>query len=193
MKHLKALRALLLGSPLVFLSGCGVGSDNFTYEYSVKVSALHYIKDANVTINGSEAAIYRSSGIYDFNKSIAGVRLAVGGLYVTDENNESNASLHSTRCSHYLPSLDTTVTTLRLSAPAEHTPYEYININPFTSLLVQGGFSKETLAQEYPIAASIEEHFDFDTTAALKASEYNKEDYNLTQEVCDALQALRNL
>ena len=193
MKHLKALTVLLLSSALVFLSGCGVGSDNFTYEYSVKVSALHYIKDANVTIDGSAAALYRSGGIYDFNESITGNRLSVGGLYVTDENNESNTSLQSTRCKAYLPSLDTTVTALRLSAPAEHVPYEYININPFTSLLVEGGFSKETLALEYPIAASIEEHFDFDTTAALQAVEYNQEDQNLTHEICDALQALQNL
>ncbi|GEM_PF-2952955 len=192
MKYRQQLMALLGGCTLVLWSGCGVGSDNFTNQYSLKVSALHYIKDANVSI-GNRYGVYRSRGIYDFNESLAGGRVATGGLYIVDENNESNTSAVSTLCQHYLPSLDTTVTTLKLSAPAAHVPYEYININPFTTLLVQGGFSKEALALKYPVAASIEEHFDFDTTAALKAPEYRQADNNLTQEICDALQALQDI
>ncbi len=192
MKKMQALTTLLLSSTLIFLSGCGVSNDNFTNEYSVKVSALHYIKDANVTIMDRHAR-YRERGIYDFNTTISGVRLAVGGVYVTDENNESNGSLQSTLCRHYLPELDTTVAQLKLSAPAEHAPYEYININPFTTLLIRGDFSMAALALEYPIAASIEEHFDFDTAAARKATAYAQEDQNLTKEICDALEALQSL
>ncbi len=192
MRDTNTFLQLLVGSSFLFLGGCGVGSDNFTDTYSVKVSALHYIKDANVTIEGIRGK-YRDRGIYDFNTSVGGVRLSRGGVYITNDTNESDTAPDSTRCSHYLPSLDTTVASLQLSAPAEHVPYAYININPFTSLLVHGNVSKESLALEYPIAASIEEHFDFDTTAALKAEAYNKEDQNLTKEICDALQALQQL
>ena len=191
MRHTKALSALLLSGILVWLSGCGVSSDNFTSEYSVKVSALHYIKDANVSIGGVHAQ-YRKRGIYDFNMSLSGMRFARGGVYVTDENNETDSSLQSTRCHQYLPELDTTVSKLVLRAPAEHAPYAYININPFTTLAARDDFSLEILAQEYPIAASIEASFDFDTVAAQKAAVYSTQEQNLTREICRALQALQN-
>ena len=193
MKHKDyILTTLLLGSALSLFSGCGVTNDELEYRYSVKLSSLHYIKDANVSIGESANALYRDSGEYDFNVSVSGTRVAIGGVYVTDENNESNTSLQSTLCANYLPSLDTNASTFQFSAPAEHLPYQYMNINPFTTLLVDTNISKEELALLYPIAATIDDSFDFDVTAARKAYVYSTEETNLTKEICDALQELQN-
>ncbi len=187
-----SIQLLLSAIFLTLFSGCGVGSDNFSYEYSVKVSALHYVKDADVTDSDGLEARYREKGIYDFNKSIKGVRTARGGLYIVNENNESNSSNVSLLCKAYLPTLNTDTSLLLLSAPEEHPPFQYININPFTTLLTRESFSKEMLAQSYPIAASIEENFDFDTVEAREAEAYNQAEHNLTKEICDALEVLHS-
>ncbi len=182
----------VLGATLILFSGCGVNEEEIAYSYRVKLSSLHYVKDANVSV-GSINAKYYYSGSYDFNVTVVGPRVAVGGTYVTDEHNESNTSLESTLCANYLPSLNTDASSFTLVAPALHSPYEYININPFTTLLVKTDILAEDLALRYPVAASIESSFDFDVTAARLGYEYSSEDNNITPEICDALQELQNL
>ena len=195
MKQTRFFLASILGISAAFFSGCGVDEDEFTYSYIVKLSSLHHVKDANVSV-GSTAAVYRNEGNYDFNVTVTGARIAVGGTYITDEHNESNSSLESTLCSNYLPDLNTDASSFTLQAPYKHdlddnSSYHYININPFTTLVVQSGSSKEDLALRYPVAASIEKSFDFDVTSA--RIDYRSEDNNLTTEICDALQELQNL
>ncbi len=185
------LSTLLFSSLLLFFSGCDVNDEDLGYQYTLKLSSLHYVKDANVSVGGTMAQ-YRSLGNYDFNVTVSGLRVADGGIYVTDEHNETNASAKSTLCSNYLPTLDTNASRFQLRAPVEHLPYEYININPFTTLLVVSNISKEALALQYPIAATIDDSFDFDVTAARKVYAYSTEETNLTKEICDALQELQN-
>ncbi len=185
------LTALLFGSVLLLSSGCDVSDEDLEYQYTLKLSSLHYVKDANVSAGGTIAQ-YRFLGNYDFNVTVSGPRVADGGIYVTDEHNETNSSVQSMLCGSYLPTLDTNASSFQFRAPAEHLPYEYININPFTTLLVVANISKEELALRYPIAATIDDSFDFDVTAARKAHVYNTEETNLTKEICDALQELQN-
>jgi hypothetical protein len=187
------MTAGLAGISIALFSGCGISNDDFTYSYVVKLSSLHYVKDANMSA-GARYAVYKNSGDYDFNESILGdYRVAAGGIYILNENNESNSSLTSDLCAKYLPGLDTDASRFTLKAPPKHEPFEYINVNPFTTLLVETNDTKEVLAQRYPIAASIDESFDFDSAAARQGYENSVEDNNLTIEICDALQELQNL
>jgi hypothetical protein len=193
MKTLQIITTGLVATSIVLLSGCGVSEEDIPYSYTVKLSSLHYVKDATMRAN-TKVAIYKNSGDYDFNESIEGYeRVAVGGIYIVDDNNESNTSLTSDLCTNYLPGLDTDASRFTLKAPPKHDPFEYINMNPFTTLLIETNDTAEVLAQRYPVAASIDASFDFDSAAARQGFENSVEENNLTAEICEALQELQNL
>ncbi|MEA2111958.1 MAG: hypothetical protein U9P71_07925 [Campylobacterota bacterium] len=180
----------ILGISAALFSGCGVDDSETKYHYYVKLSSLHYVKDAKVSVEEINAS-YVNSGSYNFDVTVSGTRVAVAGTYITDEDNESNTSLQSTLCESYLPSLNTDASSFTLQAPSSHDDYEYININPFTTLIVHG-ISAQELALRYPVASSIEPDFDFDVTAARQAIEYSTQENNLSTEICDALAELQS-
>ena len=172
---------------LLFLTtGCSIGDNtDSNITMSLRVSALTYIKDDNetngtrVTINDVVRGYYISLGRYDFyDKNITGVRKIVKGRYLSADNN----------CSDYGIIIDENSTVPTMKAPdknSSNSKFAYININPFTTLLVDTNYSKETLQNRYPIAASVDDDFNFDTVSARLDRDFNST--ALTREICDAL------
>jgi hypothetical protein len=193
--------AAAFSAAALLLGGCDTDNSDSNVTLAVTVSSLHYIKDANVFLEGSQNAAYASGGTYHFYEGdVTGKRIAAGGSYVTNEEDESNTSVAPTRC----PQFETNTTMPVLSAPGytEGTPYEaiYININPFTSLIAEGNMTADEMMIEYEAAYQVQLdwekdviNFDFDVTEALRYAEYNAAEYNLTEEICDALDRLNRI
>ncbi len=186
--------ALCCAAILVTFEGCGISDQSDSnVTLSVRVSSLVYLGDNNETnatlfrigeiavgsnFADSEKTQRHSYGRWDFyDANISGVRRVEKALFLNDIN-----------CSSY--NIDTNTTAPTLSAPADGlSAYPYINVNPFTTLLVERNISAAQLGVEYPAAYAIDSDFNFDTVSALNSSDTVKiiGDMNLTQEICDAL------
>jgi hypothetical protein len=191
---MKKLLFLLLTffNMIFFTTGCSIGDDaesNITM--SLRVSALTYIKENNetnetkVTINDTITGTYINLGRYDFyDENITGERKIVKGLYLSADDN----------CSDYGIIFDENTTAPIMKAPDKNSSgsaYAYININPFTTLLVDTNYSKEELQTRFPTATLIDRDFNFDTVSARFDNEFNTT--SLTQEICDALSEVISL
>jgi hypothetical protein len=193
--------AAAFSAAALLLGGCDTDNSDSNVTLAVTVSSLHYIKDAEVSLEGSQSAAYTSGGVYHFYEAdIAGKRIASGGSYVTDEEDESNTTLPPLQC----PQFETNTTMPALSAPghAEGAEYAeiYVNINPFTSLIAEGNMTVDEMINAYQTAYQVQEdwgksviNFDFDVTAARHYPDYNSSENNLTAEICDALDRLNRI
>ena len=151
--------------------------------YSVRVSSLHRIKEANVTMEGLQAH-YKERAYYQFdNVDSIGALEVSGGSFITNDDNESdyNASL-IVAC----PDINSSQMVM-LQAPVVDTSSKvpYLFVNPFTTLLAQGKTAEE-LNATYPIAYAIENDFNFDT-AYTRANREDTNESNFTKELCEAL------
>ncbi len=178
------LHVTLIGAMawLLFL-GCGVGKDvgDSNVTLSIRVSALHYLADNNETnetrfnVGEAEGSYTNSYGTWDFyDDNISGERVISKAIYLASDANCSFA-------------IEENATAPTLKAPADtHDRFPYLNVNPFTTLLVDENVSVTELAQRYPTAASIDEEFNFDVVS----TRFNKAyiDSPLTAEICDALE-----
>ncbi len=185
MKKNILILSILMG--IMFLNtGCDIEDDSDSnITMSLRVSALTYVRDNNetndteVTINNTIKGYYISGGRYDFyDENISGERKIINGLYTESDNN----------CSSYGIIIDENTTAPTMKAPdknSSNSAFAYININPFTTLLVDTNYSKQTLQNRYPTAASIDKDFNFDTVSARNDRDFNST--ALTQEICDAL------
>jgi len=112
----------------------------------IKVSDA-YVVEANVTAGTVEAINEIGNGEYEFNTSISGMLMAVGGANDLDG--------------------DGSATNADPKAPTLKAPEGYTNINPFTTMLVNG---ETDLNTTYPNAAFATTdsgfQFDFDVVAA---------------------------
>jgi len=183
----KVFSATLLAGTLL-LSGCGDDDDTLLSESNITlrvlVSSLHYVKDANASLGG-EAGSYSYYGLYDFyTEDTSGARVIEGGRYITNDTNESNESAPVMQCPNFSVDINDTLPTLKAPADVAGIP-AYININPFTTLLVDGNYTKEELQARFPIAAGIQSDFNFDATMARYV--YDSEEENLSIELCEAL------
>jgi len=154
--------------------------------YPIRVTSLHQIKDANVTML-DKSGVYSSNGKYAFEdvNSIDTIEVH-GGSYITNESNESdyNSSL-VTNC----PDMNETSEFL-LSAPkVDANKMPYIFVNPFTTLLAQGA-NIEDINDTYPIAYATENSFNFDTSYRNKFYVDTTEN-NFTSELCNAIKAIQ--
>ncbi|MBN2895102.1 MAG: hypothetical protein JXK05_04310 [Campylobacterales bacterium] len=166
----------------LFFAGCGVGNEvgDSNVTLSVRVSALHYLGDNNETnetrfsvgaAQGSYSGVYGAWDFYDAN--ITGERVITKAMYIASDANCSFA-------------IEENATAPTLKAPADGlSRYPYLNVNPFTTLLVDENVTLEELAQRYPTAASIDAEFNFDVVSARFQKAYI--DSPLTDEICDAL------
>ncbi len=182
------LAAITLLSTFLF-SGCGIGSNltESNVTLSIRVSALTYIRDNNETNEtictiGAGSCSYVSGGRWDYyDANITGMRIVEKGMYLTSDGN----------CSI---SIDENATAPTLKAPMKETVgsrYGYINVNPFTTLLVDGNYSLEELRVRFATAASIDEDFNFDTVSTRHDKDYLESD--LTPEICEALEEVIQL
>lgn len=180
------LTTLMFLSMTFFISGCDIGENtDSNITMSLRVSALTYIKENNetndteVTINNTTKGYYITLGRYDFyDKNITGERKIVNGLYIDSDNN----------CSSYGIVIDENTTAPIMKAPdknSSNSNFAYININPFTTLLVDSGDSKETLQTRFPTATQVDPDFNFDTVSARFDSDFNGT--RLVEEICEAL------
>jgi hypothetical protein len=186
------LTLAVFGSALFLTTGCDIGGDtDSNITMSLRVSALTYIKDnnetneTNVTINDTIKGYYISEGRYDFyDINITGVRKIEKGVYYNSDNN----------CSGYGIVIDENTTAPTMKAPdknSSNSVFAYININPFTTLLVDTNYSKEALQERFPTAASVDADFNFDTVSARFDTDYNST--ALVEEICDALSEVISL
>ena len=175
-----------------FTTGCDIGGDtDSNITMSLRVSALTYIKDnnetneTNVTINDVIKGYYITEGRYDFyDTNISGIRKIVKGVYLHTDNN----------CSSYGIVIDENTTAPIMKAPDKNSSgstFAYININPFTTLLVDTNYTKEALQNRFPTATSIDSDFNFDTVSARFDRDYNST--ALVEEICDALSEVISL
>ncbi len=178
----------------LFTAGCDIGdSTDSNITMSLRVSALTYIKennetyDTNVTINDTIIGSYITLGRFDFyDNNTTGERKIINGVYLLDSD---------VNCSDYPDmNLSENAAAPTMKAPdknSSNSRFAYININPFTTLLVDSGYSKETLQGRFPEAASVDEDFNFDTTTARFDRDFNGT--RLTQEICEALNEVISL
>ena len=177
----------------LFTSGCSIGdSTDSNITMSLRVSALTYIRENNetndtlVTINDTIKGTYITSGRFDFyDKNITGERKIIKGVYLIDSD---------VNCSNYPDmNLSEGAPAPTMKAPdknSSESAFAYININPFTTLLV-AGHPKEELQSNFPEAASVDEDFNFDTVSARFDRDFNAT--RLTQEICEALNEVISL
>lgn len=163
--------------------GCGVGNEvgDSNVTLSVRVSALHYLGDNNETnetrfsvgaAQGSYTGVYGAWDFYDTN--VTGERVITKAIYIASDAN----------CSFVIEENATAPT---LKAPADgYSRYPYLNVNPFTTLLVDENVTYQELAARYPTAASIDAEFNFDVVSARFQKAYI--DSPLTAEICDAME-----
>lgn len=192
-KKISAVGIFAVTSSLYF-GGCTTEVNGVDTNVSQRVvlSSLHYIKEANVTMDTNATGIYLVSGVYFFyDTNVSGMRLATGGRYVTDETNESNETVLPIQCPDFNLTVDAPMPTLKAPADTAETAFPYVNINPFTTLLIDSNLTKAELGVRFPVAASLSEDFNFDATAARK--DFNTEDQNLSLELCEAINDLQRL
>ncbi len=188
------LATLLLFLIALFNSGCEIGdSTDSNITMSLRVSALTYVKENNetnetkVTINDTLQGTYITLGRYDFyDKNITGKRKIVKGIYqqTSDVNCTSYPDIN----------LSENAPAPTMKAPdknSSNSKFAYININPFTTLLADGLYSKENLQNRFPEAASVDKDFNFDTATARFDRDFNGT--RLTNEICEALSEIISL
>jgi hypothetical protein len=178
----------------LFTTGCDIGdSTDSNITMSLRVSALTYIRENNetndtlVTINDTTKGTYITLGRFDFyDENITGERKIINGVYLIESD---------VNCSDYPDmNISENAPAPTMKAPdknSSESKFAYININPFTTLLVDSGYSKETLQGRFPEAASVDEDFNFDTATARFDRDFNST--RLTQEICEALNEVISL
>ncbi len=178
----------------LFTSGCSIGdSADSNITMSLRVSALTYIRENNetndtlVSINDTIKGTYITLGRFDFyDKNITGERKIIKGVYLIDSD---------VNCTNYPDiNLSEGAPAPTMKAPdknSSNSTFAYININPFTTLLVDVGYSKETLQGRFPEASSVDSDFNFDTVSARFDRDVNST--RLTQEICEALNEVISL
>lgn len=189
------LTTLTLSLAALFTSGCDIGdSTDSNITMSIRVSTLSYIgnnnetNETNITLGGGVEGTYISSGRYDFyDENISGARQIEKGIYLTDIN-----------CSDY--NIEQNSTAPILKAPDKNSSgstFAYININPFTTLMVDMNLSADALNSHYnfPAAYAVDPDFNFDTVSARfdRALPEETVDNNLSDEICRALKELIEL
>ncbi len=149
---------------LIFFSGCSDSDDSDSSPSTpsttkVKVSSDWYVISAAVTVNGSGSATYLGNGEYELDGAYSGTIEVTGGV-----NDVNGNELPDTGESY---------------APILSAPDGYVNVNPFTTMLVNG-MSTADLGLKYPVSYSVNEMFDFDVVAEAA------NDFDLQKEVADA-------
>jgi len=180
---------------MILSTGCSVGEgtdSNITI--SMRVSAFNYVKEnsetneTNLTINGVTQGYYISRGRYDFyDANISGERRIEKGIFEYDVN-----------CSDFNIEQNTTAPILK--APDKNSSgstFAYVNINPFTTLMVDENLSADELNAKYEFTAAydVDPDFNFDTYTARYDRKLAEEssDFNLTDDICRALKEVINL
>lgn len=191
----RLIAALLFLFAMLFSTGCNIGGgtdSNITV--SIRVSAFSYVKEnsetneTNLTINGVTQGYYISRGRYDFyDENISGERRIENGIFEYDVN-----------CSDFNIEKNTTAPILR--APDKNSSgshFAYINVNPFTTLMVDENLTADELNAKYEFTAAydVDPDFNFDTYTARYDRHLPEEssDYNLTDDICRALKEVINL
>jgi hypothetical protein len=191
----RLISAFLFSLAMIITTGCSIGEgtdSNITM--SLRVSAFSYVKDnnetneTNITINGVTQGYYISRGRYDFyDENISGERRIEKGIFEYDVN-----------CSDFNIEQNTTAPILK--APDKNSSgsiFAYVNINPFTTLMVEEHLSADELNAKYLFTAAydVDPDFNFDTFSA-RYDRYLPEetaDFNLTDDICRALKEVMNL
>jgi hypothetical protein len=188
---------LLPLATLMFLSsGCGLVEDESesNVTLSVRVSTMVYMGDDNET-NTTRFGIGEALGYsYQDRESVERYPYGRWDFY---ENNLTQARvienaiyLNDVNCSDFnIPAYSSAPT---LKAPANgSSQFPYINVNPFTTLLVDLNLSADELnAQfDFPAAYDVDPDFNFDTFSARNDRKLPDEmpDYNLSNDICRAL------
>ena len=179
---------------VLMFGGCGISDQSDSnVTLVVRVSTLVYLGDNNET-NATVFSIGDTALGSNFSDSEKTVRYSYGRWNFYDENVsetrrlEEAIFLNDVNCSGY--NIEKNTTAPVLSAPADGvSAYPYINVNPFTTLLVERNITAAALKEEYPAAYMVDNDFNFDTVSAINDRGIAKliGDLNLTQEVCDAL------
>lgn len=142
-------------SSLGFNNSVGIGGNSSSFSFISSTGSINngitrvlvsdaYVLNADVTINGTKANINAGGGVYEWTSAMNGTIVASNG--VNDLNGNSGVDVNDA----YAP---------QLSAPAG-----YANVNPFTTLLVQGA-SNSVMFSNYPNAFNVGSSFDFDVVA----------------------------
>ncbi len=153
----------------LFFSGCGneehSNEVNATYSPIITLSALNYIKEANLSMISSNAEYIGLLGQYKFNKIQNFYTMkSEGGLYTDNSGLEFTKA--TPRCdSNHTSKMQINVLMPHLSAPDKNSSqFVYINANIFTSLLSIR--SKDALAEKYPASYLMNSDFNYDALRA---------------------------
>ena len=148
----------LVSASLLFFAGCSSSSDGSS-NTKVKVSSDFYIVNADVRVGDSNSSTYLGDGTYELDGEFVGVRTVIGGVNDVNGNGEADTG------ESYAPMLS--------------APDTYANVNPFTTMLVNGTLAAD-LGIKYPVAYGIKDNFDFDVVAE------STDNIDLAKEVANA-------
>ncbi len=196
------IKLYILPLVMLLISGCGItnmSESNVTL--SVRVSSLIYHGDDNETnttvfsigdalgfnFADSEKTTRYSYGRWDFyDKNLTQERYVENAIFLADVN-----------CSDYSIEENAVAPVMRAPANDLEAHYPYINVNPFTTLLVELNTTPEALDAQYgfPAAYAIAPDYNFDTVSAQydNALKETIGDNNLSDEICRALKEVLRL
>ena len=156
---------------LMALTGCNSSDDssdvNVTYSPKVRVSAIRYLRDINLSMDEINATAVQIDGVGEFQfNDIPDFYAMTSRDGVLADNADLEYATAQVVCSNeYTNNMAINVLIPTLSSPAiDSRGFPYVNVNIFTTML--GYMSQEEIAKSYPNSAAMNRDFNYDAYLA---------------------------